>query len=84
MHEAATADGSTLRPLRLRIPDPSLREELCGHYARAGFVVRPAGDQDVEVERPDAPDEQQARREIGTHLLVWELLHPECPAEIVA
>jgi hypothetical protein len=72
-----------LRPVRLRIPDPSLREELSGHYVRSGFGVRPIGEQELEVERPDAPDEQQGRREVGTHLLVWELLHPECPCEIV-
>jgi hypothetical protein len=76
--------ASELRPLRIRIPDPSLREELCGHYARSGFGVRPVDEHEIEVDRPDAPDEQQARREIGTHLLVWELLHPECPGEIVA
>jgi hypothetical protein len=72
-----------LRPLRIRISDPSLREELSAHYARAGFAVRPVGDRELDVERTDAPDEEQARREIETHLLVWELLHPDAPAEIV-
>jgi|Tabmets5t2r1_1033131.scaffolds.fasta_scaffold11078_4 hypothetical protein len=76
-------DGAELRPVRIRIPDPSLREELSDHYARSGFVVRPVGEQELDVERPDAPDEQQGRREVGTHLLVWELLHPECHGEIV-
>lgn len=50
---------------------------------RSGFIVRPVGDRELDVERPDAPDEQQGRREVGTHLLVWELLHPDCPGEIV-
>jgi hypothetical protein len=67
----------------LRIPDPSLREELSAHYARSGFVVRPVGDRELDVERPDAPGEEQGRREVAAHLLVWELLHPECPGEIV-
>ncbi len=53
------------------------------HYARSGFAVRPVGDRELEVERTDAPDEEQARREIATHLLVWELLHPDVPGEIV-
>jgi hypothetical protein len=69
--------------VRLRIPDPSLREELSAHYARSGFAVSPAGDGELEVERPDAPDPGQARREIATHLLVWDLLHPEAPGEVV-
>ena len=50
---------------------------------RSGFAVRPAGEGDLLVERPDAPDDEQGRREVGTHLLVWELLHPACPGEIV-
>jgi hypothetical protein len=53
------------------------------HYARSGFAVRPVGDRELDVERTDAPDEEQARREIETHLLVWELLRPDAPAEIV-
>lgn len=53
------------------------------HYARSGFGVRPVGDRALDVERTDAPGEEQARREIETHLLVWELLHPEAPGEVV-
>lgn len=69
--------------MRLRIPDPSLREELSAHYARSGFAVRPVGESELDVERLDAPDEEQGRREVAAHLLVWELLHPESPGEIV-
>jgi hypothetical protein len=76
-------ETAQLRPLRIRISDPSLREELSAHYARSGFAVRPVGDRELDVERTDAPDEEQARREIETHLLVWELLWPDAPAEIV-
>ena len=50
------------------------------HYARSGFAVRPVGDRELDVERTDAPDEEQARREIETHLLVWDVLHPDVPA----
>jgi len=75
--------ASELRPVLLRIPDPSLLEELSAHYARSGFDVRPVGDRELDVERPDAPSEEQGRREVAAHLLVWELLHPECPGEIV-
>lgn len=76
-------DAAQLRPLRIQISDPSLREELSAHYARSGFAVRPVGDRELDVERTDAPDEDQARREIETHLLVWELLRPDAPAEII-
>ena len=77
-------DARELRPVRLRISDPSLREELSAHYARSGFAVRPIGDRELDVERTDAPDDEQGRREITAHLLMWELLHPEFPGEIVA
>ena len=76
-------DAGELRPVRLRIPDPSLREELSAHYVRSGFAVRALGEGELGVERPDAPSEEQGRREVEAHLLVWELLHPECPGEIV-
>ena len=76
-------DGSELRPVRLRIPDPLLREELSVHYVRSGFAVRPVGIGELDVELPDAPSDDQGRREVATHLLVWEVLHPECPGEIV-
>ena len=76
-------DAGELRPVRLRIPDPSLREELSDHSARSGFAVRPVGERDLEVERHDAPSEEQGRREVAAHLLVWELLHPESPGQVV-
>jgi hypothetical protein len=79
-----TPENCGLRPVRLRIPDPSLREELSYHYARSGFAVRPLGDCELAVERTDAPDDDQGRREVAAHLLVWELLHPESPGEIVS
>jgi len=60
-----------------------LLEELGAHFTRSGFAVQPAGERELEVSRPDAPDEAQGRREIVTHLMVWELLHPEAPGEIV-
>jgi hypothetical protein len=46
--------------------------------------VRPLGDRELAVERTDAPDDDQGRREVAAHLLVWELLHPESPGEIVS
>jgi hypothetical protein len=76
-------DVGELRPVRIRIPDPSLREELSGHFLRSGFAVHAVGAHELEVGRPDAPSYEQGRREVAAHLLIWELLHPECPGEIV-
>jgi hypothetical protein len=80
--QARPIHAGELRPVRIRITDPSLLGELGAHYARAGFVVCPAGDRELEVERPDAPTEEQGRREVAAHLLVWELLHPDSPGEL--
>lgn len=60
-----------------------LLEELRAHYARAGFAVAVAGDHTLAVERADAPDQAQARREIATHLLVWQMLRPDSEAELL-
>jgi hypothetical protein len=30
----------------------------------------------IEVERPDAPDDEQAAREIHQHLNVWLMMNP--------
>ncbi len=76
-------DPGELRPVRLRIPDPSLHEKFSAHYARAGFVVRRLDENELDVERPDAPDLAQERREVVAHLLVWDVLHPESPGEVV-
>jgi hypothetical protein len=45
--------------------------------------VRGAGDRALDVEREDAPDQAQARREIAAHLLVWEVLHPDVATELL-
>lgn len=42
-----------------------------------------AGDRTLAVERADAPDQAQARREIATHLLVWQMLRPDSEAELL-
>jgi hypothetical protein len=45
--------------------------------------VTVAGERMLAVERTDAPDQAQARREIAAHLLVWQVLHPEVDAELL-
>lgn len=62
--------------LQLRLRDPSLIPELVRHFERSGFRVKRAGDV-IEVERPDAPDDQHAEREVLLHLRIWTLMHPD-------
>ena len=45
--------------------------------------MRSHGAAELVVELPDAPDDEQARREVAAHLLVWSVLHPDDPGEIV-
>ncbi|HXV58371.1 MAG TPA: hypothetical protein VD704_10930, partial [Gaiellaceae bacterium] len=62
---------------------PALLEELREHYVRAGFAVAVAGERTLAVERADAPDQAQARREIAAHLLIWQVLRPDVEAELL-
>jgi hypothetical protein len=70
-----------LRPVRpcgleIRPHDPSLLPELAQHFERSGFRVEPF-EELIEVERPDAPNDNQAKREIQQHLRVWLLMNPD-------
>jgi hypothetical protein len=73
-----------LRPVTVHIGNPELLGELLEHFARSGFAARAAGPRELVVDLPDAPDHEQGRREVGAHLLVWAVLHPEDPGDIVA
>jgi hypothetical protein len=81
---ASPADGRLeLRPVTVQIGKAELLGELLEHFARSGFAVRPVGATELVVDLPDAPDHEQGRREVGAHLLVWAVLHPEDPGNIV-
>ena len=69
--------------MTIRLGNPRLLAELREHFARSGFAVQTAGAAELTVFLPDAPDAEQGRREVGAHLLVWGVLHPEDPGEIV-
>lgn len=62
--------------LDIRPHDPSLLPELARHFERSGFRVEQF-EEVIEVERPDAPDDEQAAREIHQHLSVWLVMHPD-------
>jgi hypothetical protein len=77
-------DGrSNLRPVTIQIGNSELLGELREHFARSGFAARAVGATELVVDLPDAPDHDQGRREVGAHLLVWAVLHPEDPGDIV-
>lgn len=73
-----------LRPVTIQIGNSELLGELREHFERSGFAARPVGATELVVDLPDAPDHEQGRREVGAHLLVWAVLHPEDPGDIVA
>jgi hypothetical protein len=72
-----------LRLMLLRIDDYSLVDDLCAHFRRSGFHAESVGGAMIEVARPDAPTEDQERREVLMHLRVWEVTHPEAHAELL-
>jgi hypothetical protein len=73
---------TSLRPVRVTISDPTLFADLREHFQRAGFAVQETGEQAVDVRRADAPDSDQARREIELHLQVWRARHLGAEAEL--
>ena len=80
----SSADATCeLRPVTIQIGNSELLGELREHFARSGFAARPVGATELVVDLADAPDHEQGRREVGAHLLVWAVLHPEDPGDIV-
>lgn len=67
----------------IRLSDSTLVDDLCESFRRAGFSAHSAGGSMAEVERPDAPEPDQERREVELHLRVWLAMHPEAAAELV-
>jgi hypothetical protein len=61
----------------IRLSEPTLVESLCEDFRRAGFTAQAAGGSMVEVQRPDAPQPDQERREVEFHLRVWQAMNPE-------
>ena len=85
MDSTNPADGTCeLRPVTVQIGNAELLGELLEHFSRSGFAARAVGARELVVDLPDAPDDEQGRREVGAHLLIWAVLHPEDPGDIVA
>jgi hypothetical protein len=73
----------------VRLSDAGLADELVGFLRRADCIaalgeVRAHGEGiAVEVEVPQAYDEEQARMEVALYLRVWEAVHPGSGAELL-
>lgn len=68
--------------MRLRLGDPTLLDDLRAHFQRSGFAVERAGDDALDVRRPDAPSADQERREVELHLKLWRAMHPGTRVEL--
>ena len=67
----------------IQVDDHAFVDELCAHFTRSGFGAEPVGGGMVGVSRPDAPSEEQQRREVILHLQLWNVLNPDAAAEVV-
>jgi hypothetical protein len=73
----------------VRLSDAGLADEFVGFLRRAdcvtdlGDVTAHAEGIAVEVQVPQAYDEQQARMEVALYLRVWEAVHPGSGAELL-
>jgi len=65
-----------LRPVLIRLSNPSLADDLCAHFRNSGFTAKRRGSRTIEVGRADAPTPEQQEREIDLHLRVWRATNP--------
>ena len=75
--------------MQVRLSDARLADEFVGFLRRAdciadvGEVAAHAEGIAVEVEVPQAYDDDQARLEVALYLRVWEAVHPGSGAEVL-
>ena len=72
----ASKSVSQLRPVHIRLCDPSLLSELRQHFERSGFDVEDVND-DLDVYRATASSDELSTREVLLHLRVWLAMHPD-------
>jgi hypothetical protein len=65
-----------LRPVLIRLSNPSFVDDLCAHFRNSGFTAKRRGTRTIEVGRADAPTPEQEAREIDLHLRVWRATNP--------
>jgi hypothetical protein len=77
------------REVFVRLTDPGLADEFVAYLRRAncvavlGDVEAHADGIAVEVDVPQAYDDEQARLEVALYLRVWEAVHPGSGAELL-
>ena len=74
---------STIADMLIRIAHHELVDGLCAHYRRSGFDAEAVGGGMVEVTRPDAPTDEQARYEVLLHLRIWQVANPDEETELL-
>ena len=70
----------SLRPLRVKLSDPSLVDDLVDFLRRSGCVAQPAEEAIVSVSIPGSLREDAAELELDLYLRVWEAMKPEAEA----
>jgi hypothetical protein len=83
-------EATPLRPLRgahrgvyVFLKDPQLLFGLQDFLRRTGCVAEQRRSDELEVYVPDAPNQEQARREVSVYLASWQAANPGAEAYIV-
>ena len=67
----------------IHLDNHALVNDLCAHFSRSGFRTQSVGGGMVQVTPPNAPSEDQGRRDLLLHLRVWEVVNPEVTTAVV-
>jgi hypothetical protein len=68
--------------MRVRLTDPALVDDLERFLLATECLVKRLGANELDVYVPRAPNEAQARREIGVYLLTWRAMNPNAVASL--
>jgi hypothetical protein len=72
-----TSHRSNVGPVRVRISEPGLLDDLSDALRRASCQVRRWGEDGIEIGSPSPIlTADQARQEIGLYLVLWRAKHP--------
>jgi hypothetical protein len=73
-------DRDNLRPLRVKLSDPALVDDLVDFLSRCGCIAQAGDETTVLVSIPKSLREDAAERELDLYLRVWEAVHPHASA----
>lgn len=69
--------------MRVRVLNPALVADLERSLRRSACYVEQESRDTIQVLVPDAPDADQARREVRLYLAIWRAQHAGARAELV-